>query len=71
MISAGFDAHASDPMAHMRLTTEDFSWVTHELCKLAQEVCGGRVVSVLEGGYDLKSLTVSCAAHVKALLEHS
>jgi acetoin utilization deacetylase AcuC-like enzyme len=71
MISAGFDAHASDPMAHMRLTTEDFSWVTHEICKLAQEICGGRVVSVLEGGYDLKSLTVSCAAHVKALLEHS
>jgi len=71
MISAGFDAHALDPMAHMRLTTEDFSWVTHQLCTLAEEFCGGRVVSVLEGGYDLKSLTVSCAAHVKALLEHS
>jgi len=71
MISAGFDAHAQDPMAHMKLSTEDFSWVTHELCKLAEEVCQGRVVSVLEGGYDLKSLTVSCAAHVKALLEHS
>lgn len=71
MISAGFDAHALDPMAHMKLTTEDFSWVTHELCKLAEEVCQGRIVSVLEGGYDLKSLTVSCAAHVKALLEHS
>ena len=71
MISAGFDAHAQDPMAHMKLSTEDFSWVTHELCKLAEEVCQGRVVSVLEGGYDLKSLTVSCAAHVTALLEHS
>ncbi|HVI52115.1 MAG TPA: histone deacetylase family protein [Candidatus Sulfotelmatobacter sp.] len=71
MISAGFDAHLQDPMAHMRLATEDFSWVTHEICTLADEVCQGRVVSVLEGGYDLKSLTVSCAAHVTALLEHS
>jgi len=68
MISAGFDAHASDPMAHMRLSTEDFAWVTEQLCALAAEVCGGKVVSVLEGGYDLKALSVSVAAHVRALM---
>lgn len=68
MISAGFDAHASDPMAHMRLTTEDFNWVTHQLCDLAREVCDQRIVSVMEGGYDLRALALSVAAHVRGLM---
>jgi len=68
MLSAGFDAHASDPMAHMRLTTDDFSWVTEKMVNLARDICGNRLVSVLEGGYDLRALAVSCAAHVRALM---
>ncbi|HIJ38610.1 MAG TPA: histone deacetylase family protein [Rhodospirillaceae bacterium] len=68
MLSAGFDAHASDPLAHMRLTTQDFHWITVELCKLADSFCQGRLVSVLEGGYDLRALSLSTAAHVRALM---
>lgn len=68
LISAGFDAHAADPLAQMALTTEDFSWVTRELCALAADCCGGRVVSTLEGGYDLGALAASSAAHVRALM---
>ncbi|MGQ0741803.1 MAG: histone deacetylase family protein [Alphaproteobacteria bacterium] len=69
VISAGFDAHRADPLAGLELETEDFGWVTTELCALATRVCGGRVVSVLEGGYDLGALASSAAAHVRALLE--
>ncbi|WP_142848275.1 histone deacetylase family protein [Telmatospirillum sp. J64-1] len=68
LISAGFDAHASDPMAHLRLTTADFSWVTHEILKIADETCNSRVVSVLEGGYDLTALAACTVAHVRALM---
>lgn len=68
MLSAGFDAHGSDPLAHMRLTTNDYHWITAELCKVAREVCDNRLVSVLEGGYDLRALAMSCAAHVRALM---
>ena len=68
LLSAGFDAHASDPMAHMRLTTQDFGWVTDRLCELAGRVCQNRLVSVLEGGYDLRALSVSVGAHVRALM---
>ena len=68
MLSAGFDAHASDPMAHMRLGNDDFNWVTHQFCDLAARTCGHRLVSVLEGGYDLRALAQSCAAHVRALM---
>jgi acetoin utilization deacetylase AcuC-like enzyme len=66
-ISAGFDAHRADPLASLELETEDFGWVTEQLCKLAQDLCGGRVVSTLEGGYDLNALAESAAAHVLAL----
>ncbi len=68
MMSTGFDAHGSDPLAHMRLTTNDYYWVTEQLCDMARELCEHRVVSVLEGGYDLRALAMSSAAHVRALM---
>ena len=68
LISAGFDAHAADPLAHMRLATADYHWVAREVCDLADAACGGRVVSVLEGGYDLAALAHSAAAHVRGLM---
>jgi acetoin utilization deacetylase AcuC-like enzyme len=66
-ISAGFDAHEADPLASLHLHEEDFAWATHQLCGLAARTCSGRVVSALEGGYDLEALAVSAAAHVGAL----
>lgn len=68
MISAGFDAHRDDPLASLEFETEDYFWATQELCRLAEAVCGGRVVSTLEGGYDLAALGASAAAHVRALM---
>ena len=68
LISAGFDAHALDPLATLRFETEDYAWVTTELCAVAREHCGGRVVSTLEGGYDLGALADSVCAHVGALM---
>ncbi|MBI1778672.1 MAG: histone deacetylase family protein [Proteobacteria bacterium] len=70
LISAGFDAHADDPLASLRLREEDYAWVTHELCRLAAATASGRVVSALEGGYDLEALAASTAAHVEALMAH-
>lgn len=67
LISAGFDAHARDPLAQLGLTTEDFEWVTRKLADAADRLCGGRVVSVLEGGYDAVGLAEGCAAHLRAL----
>jgi acetoin utilization deacetylase AcuC-like enzyme len=69
LISAGFDAHADDPLAQLELQPMDFAAITHQLCDLADRFAGGRVVSVLEGGYDLDALAASTAAHVKVLLE--
>ncbi|MHA7875894.1 histone deacetylase family protein [Roseivivax sp.] len=69
ILSAGFDAHARDPLAKLNWQTEDFTWLTEQLCAVAAEVCGGRVVSTLEGGYDLQALSESGAAHVAALME--
>lgn len=71
LISAGFDAHRADPLAGLRWVEEDFAWLTARLCDVAQEICGGRVVSVLEGGYDLPALAASVAAHVGVLMEKS
>jgi len=68
-ISAGFDAHARDPLAGMLLETDDFAWVTERLCDLADDHCGGKVVSCLEGGYDLEALAASAAAHARVLKE--
>ncbi|GAB6053127.1 histone deacetylase family protein [Magnetospira thiophila] len=70
IISAGFDAHARDPLAYLRLQNEDFGWVTEGLLTIADELCDGRVVSVLEGGYDLVGLAGGVAAHVRALMGH-
>ncbi|MEM8581183.1 MAG: histone deacetylase family protein [Pseudomonadota bacterium] len=69
LISAGFDAHRADPLAQMALLEEDFAWVTEWLCELAADHCNGRVVSTLEGGYDLDALAASTAAHVNVLME--
>lgn len=68
IVSAGFDAHADDPLAQMMLLAEDFGWITDRLCDLAGEVCGGKLVSTLEGGYDLAALGESTAEHVAALM---
>ncbi len=68
LISAGFDAHHRDPLASINLRAEDFAWVTNRLMDVAQASAGGRVVSVLEGGYDLQGLKESVAAHVTALM---
>lgn len=67
-ISAGFDAHAADPLASLELTEDDFAWATRQLMNVADEHCGGRVVSTLEGGYDLAALARSAAAHVRTLM---
>ncbi len=69
LISAGFDAHSDDPLAQLEFSVEDFAWVTSALCDLADRHCGGRVVSTLEGGYDLDALAASVAAHVQVLME--
>ncbi|HEY2445800.1 MAG TPA: histone deacetylase family protein [Rhizomicrobium sp.] len=70
-ISAGFDAHDADPLAGLRLHESDFGWATERLCEVAAHACGGRVVSALEGGYDLDALARSAAAHVRALMAGS
>ena len=69
LISAGFDAHARDPLANLGLTEADFAWATERLCDIAGRHAGGRVVSTLEGGYDLSALAASVAAHVRVLME--
>ncbi|WP_458096956.1 histone deacetylase family protein [Roseomonas sp. WA12] len=68
IVSAGFDAHRADPLAGLLLDEADFAWVTEAICELANSVCGGRVVSMLEGGYDLGALARSTAAHLRALI---
>jgi acetoin utilization deacetylase AcuC-like enzyme len=68
LISAGFDAHEADPLASLRFREADYHWATAELVKVANEACKGRVVSTLEGGYDLGALGASAAAHVRALM---
>lgn len=68
IVSAGFDAHARDPLAQINLTEEDFAWATGKLMDLAQASAGGRLVSLLEGGYDLIALARSVEAHVATLM---
>jgi acetoin utilization deacetylase AcuC-like enzyme len=68
LLSAGFDAHVRDPLAHLCLEAEDFAWLTDRVLAAAGELCGGRLVSVLEGGYDRLGLPLSAAAHVEALI---
>jgi acetoin utilization deacetylase AcuC-like enzyme len=69
LISAGFDAHRRDPLAMLDLDEADFVWATRELMALANRHCSGRIVSLLEGGYDLQALAGSTAAHVATLME--
>ena len=68
LISAGFDAHRDDPLAQLELVEADYAWITEQLCRLAGELCEGRVVSTLEGGYDLRALAASAATHVESLM---
>jgi acetoin utilization deacetylase AcuC-like enzyme len=71
IISAGFDAHERDPLANLQLVESDFLWVTEALAKVAARHCNGRIVSMLEGGYDLNGLAKSVAVHVKTLMDVS
>ena len=68
VISAGFDAHMRDPLANLNLVEADFAWATQKIMEVADQCAGGRVVSLLEGGYDLEALASSVAAHVTALM---
>jgi len=68
LISAGFDAHTRDPLANLNLVEADFAWATAKLMEAADKYCEGRVVSVLEGGYDLQGLAQSAAVHVLTLM---
>ena len=68
LISAGFDAHVDDPLAGLRFTDDDFEWATAEIANIARDVCQSRLVSTLEGGYDLNALERCAAAHVRALM---
>jgi acetoin utilization deacetylase AcuC-like enzyme len=69
VISAGFDAHQRDPLANLNLVEADFAWATQKIMEAAQASAKGRVVSMLEGGYDLEGLSYSAAAHVGALMQ--
>jgi len=68
VVSAGFDAHYRDPLGNLNLREDDFAWATRRLMAVAEARCGGRLVSLLEGGYDLDGLGRSAAAHVAALM---
>jgi acetoin utilization deacetylase AcuC-like enzyme len=68
LISAGFDAHEADPLANLRLVEDDFAWATDKLMNVAEHHCRGRIVSMLEGGYDLAALGRSAAVHVALLM---
>ena len=69
LFSAGFDAHKDDPLAQLQLTSKDFYEITKRTLDYAKNYCNGKVVSILEGGYDLSALAESTEQHVKALLE--
>jgi acetoin utilization deacetylase AcuC-like enzyme len=68
LLSAGFDAHWRDPLADLRWTEEDYDWITRQVMAVADAHCDGRIVSVLEGGYDLEALGSSVATHLRALM---
>jgi acetoin utilization deacetylase AcuC-like enzyme len=67
LVSAGFDAHAGDPLAQLLLTVDDYTWITRRILELAEKHAAGRIVSSLEGGYALDALAASACAHVQAL----
>ena len=67
-VSAGFDAHAEDPLAELRLIDDDYTWITELIVGLADQYAQGRVVSTLEGGYNVEALARSAARHIEALI---
>ena len=69
LISAGFDGHRDDPLSQLGLLTADYAWLTNEIVKIADDSAAGRIISSLEGGYNLKALADACAAHVGALMQ--
>jgi acetoin utilization deacetylase AcuC-like enzyme len=69
LVSAGFDAHKADPLGQLQLVEADFAWVTEQLLEAAAKHCGGKLVSTLEGGYDLDALGRSTAIHVQTLMQ--
>ncbi len=69
VVSAGFDGHLDDPLAQLALQVDDFGWLTAALVKLTRTCCAGRIVSLLEGGYDLQALAAGVSAHVAALMQ--
>ncbi|UWP95387.1 histone deacetylase family protein [Aliiroseovarius crassostreae] len=69
LVSAGFDAHRADPLAGLNWSTDDFAWLARRICDLADETCAGRVVSSLEGGYDLDALGESVSAYIDVMME--
>ena len=68
MVSAGFDAHCDDPLAHVNLSTEFFAWMSRELVAAADKHAAGRLISLLEGGYNVDVLPLCVAEHLKALM---
>jgi acetoin utilization deacetylase AcuC-like enzyme len=68
LISAGFDAHAADDMAALRFTTADYGWITDVACAVAARHSHGRIVSTLEGGYELRALAASAATHIERMM---
>jgi acetoin utilization deacetylase AcuC-like enzyme len=68
LVSAGFDAHKSDPLASLRLDNDDFQWIGEQLAAVGKEYCQGRVISFLEGGYNLDALAVSTVAYIRAFI---
>ena len=69
LLSAGFDAHVDDPLAELNWGVDDFVWITSEVCNLARDCCSSRVVSILEGGYNLDALAACSRAHIENLIE--
>ena len=69
LLSAGFDAHKNDPLANINLESKDYYTLTKEIMKIAKQVCGNKIVSILEGGYNLTAIQESAKYHVEALLE--
>jgi acetoin utilization deacetylase AcuC-like enzyme len=69
IVSAGFDAHVRDPLAQLCLEDDDYAWVSEELAAVAADCCDGRMISALEGGYDLEALSNACAEHVRVLMK--
>ena len=70
LLSSGFDAHTNDPLAQINLQSQDFGELTNRIVQMAKEICGNKIVSVLEGGYSLSALQESCIFHVQSLLKH-